>query len=124
MHRRHALAFVLVTLLSLPFAASSLAASLEVEQVEPAEGSTQDRPPRHLRIWFDAAPDPEKAELHLEGPAGELELVGLHTMGDDDLMVQITGRMPDGEYTASWKLTDADGETHEGQWTFTVERGG
>lgn len=124
MHRRRTPAFTLIALSVLLLAAASVAAGLEVQQADPPEGSTQDRPPRHLRIWFDEAPDPEEAELHLEGPAGELELEGLHTMGDNDLMVRIVGRVPDGEYTASWKLTGADGESHEGQWTFTVKRGG
>lgn len=122
MHRRP-LAFALAILL-LVLAAAALAADLEVQQVEPEAGSTQTRPPRHLRVWFDQAPDPEKAELELVGPAGALDLEGLHTMGANDLMVRIVGRVPDGEYTAKWKLTDGDGEAHEGEWSFTVKRGG
>lgn len=115
---------VLVVALSPLLVTALLAADLSAERVEPEAGSTQAQPPRHLRIWFDQAPDPEKAELHLEGPGGELTLEGLHTMGDNDLMVRIVGRVPDGEYTATWKLTDPDGETHQGEWAFTVKRGG
>jgi methionine-rich copper-binding protein CopC len=122
--KKHYLFLVLAAFLPLLVVAVVTAAGLEVEQVEPEEGSTQSRPPHHLRMWFDQAPDPEKAELQLEGPEGELALEGLHTMGEDDLMVRIVGRVSDGEYTAKWKVTDAEGEDHEGEWTFTVKRGG
>ena len=59
------------------------------------------RPPQHLRVFFDVLPDPAKSQLTLVGPEGELKLEGLHTMGENDLMVRIVGRVADGEYTAT-----------------------
>ena len=82
------------------------------------------RPPQHLRVFFDVEPDPSKSSLKLAGPEGELEIEGLHTMGERDLMGRIVGRVGDGEYTASWTATGIDGSTSEGQWKFTVKRGG
>jgi methionine-rich copper-binding protein CopC len=39
-------------------------------------------------------------------------------------MVRIVGRVADGDYTASWKATGTDGSTSQGEWNFTVKRGG
>ena len=45
-------------------------------------------------------------------------------MGENDLMIRIVGRVADGEYTARWKAVGADGSTSEGEWKFTMKRGG
>ena len=112
---------ILVGIALLVFATAAMAHIL-IKSTEPGDGETVDRPPRTLRVWFNRAPDVSKSELHLTGPDGELELEGLHTMGDDDLMVRIVGRVPDGEYTAKWKAAGDDGHEREGSWTFAVKR--
>ena len=99
-------------------------AGISAEKTEPQDGATLSRPPTTLRVWFSEAPDVELSGLELEGPTGELEVEGLHTMGRNDLMGRIVGRLVDGEYTASWKTVDASGEELSGEWTFTVKRGG
>lgn len=116
-----ALKVLLLVLLLSPVA---LVAQIEAEKTEPAQDETVSRPPRHLRVWFTQAPDVDSSELELEGPQGKLELEGMHTMGVNDLMVRIVGRVPDGEYKARWKVPDKDGEMVEGEWSFTVKRGG
>lgn len=98
--------------------------ALDAQRMDPGKGDTLSRPPQHLRVFFDVEPDPAKSELKLVGPEGELKLEGLHTMGENDLMVRIVGRVADGEYTASWKATATDGSTSEGEWKFVVKRGG
>ena len=114
---------VALSIAALALVAGAALGHILMEKTEPADGETLTRPPRSLRVWFNRPPDVEKSELKLEGPAGELELEGLHTMGDDDLMVRIVGRMPDGEYTASWKAAGDDGHERNGTWTFKVARG-
>ena len=100
------------------------AAALEPQRMDPPSGQTLARPPQHLRVFFDVLPDPAKSELELTGPGGEVQLEGLHTMGEDDLMIRIVGRLPDGEYTARWRATGTDGSTNQGEWKFVVKRGG
>ncbi len=97
---------------------------LGAQRMDPAKDATLTRPPQHLRVFFDVLPDPAKSQLTLVGPEGELKLEGLHTMGENDLMVRIVGRVADGEYTASWKATATDGSNSEGQWKFVVKRAG
>jgi methionine-rich copper-binding protein CopC len=92
--------------------------------MDPPNGETLSRPPQHLRVFFDVLPDPAKSELTLQGPEGELQVEGLHTMGENDLMARIVGRVADGEYTARWRATGTDGSTSEGEWKFVVKRGG
>ena len=98
--------------------------ALGAQRMDPAKDAVLTRPPQHLRVFFDVLPDPAKSELKLVGPEGELKLEGLHTMGENDLMVRIVGRVADGEYTASWKATGTDGSTSSGEWKFTVKRAG
>ena len=60
----------------------------------------------------------------LTGPEGEWTLEGLHTRGENDLMVRVVGRVPDGEYLAKWKAQGDDGHVRQGEWKFTLKRGG
>jgi methionine-rich copper-binding protein CopC len=98
--------------------------AIEAQRMDPGKDATLTRPPQHLRVFFDLLPDPAKSQLSLVGPQGELELEGLHTMGENDLMIRIVGRVADGEYTARWKAVGTDGSTSEGEWKFSVKRGG
>lgn len=105
--------------------AAAALAHIMVDKTEPADGAVLTRPPQALRIWFKSTPDVEKSEIKLEGPTGEMKLEGLHTMGDDDLMVRIVGKVVDGDYTAHWKSASTmDGHEREGSWKFSVKRGG
>ena len=104
------------------FAAAALAHIL-VKETVPADGEALSSPPRNLRVFFNRPPDVSKSELSLTGPAGEMGVEGLHTMGENDLMARVVGKMPDGEYTASWKAAGDDGHERKGTWTFTLKRG-
>ncbi len=74
--------------------------ALGAQRMDPAKDATLSRPPQHLRVFFDVEPDLPRVQLTLVGPEGELKVEGLHTMGENDLMVRIVGRVADGEYTA------------------------
>ena len=113
-----------LAILCLAALVAAAAFALGAQKMDPEKDATLTRPPQHLRVFFDVEPDPAKSELKLSGPEGELEIEGLHTMGEKDLMGRIVGRVADGEYTASWKATGVDGSTSEGQWKFTVKRAG
>jgi len=106
------------------FLAVAAFAHILVEKTEPADGSALTATPRTLRVWFNRGPDVANSELKLIGPEGELTLEGLHTMGENDLMVRVVGRVPDGDYVAKWKSQGDDGHSREGEWTFSLKRGG
>ena len=103
-------------------AGGALAAGPQALDYSPEDGAVLDRPARSLRIWFDQVPEVAAAEITLTGPAGELEVTGLHTMGDDDLMARVVGSMPDGEYHATWRIGEGE-DAAKGSWSFVLKRG-
>ena len=93
-------------------------------QTDPADGAKLTRPARSLRVWFDRAPIVAESQLSLKGPAGSMQVQGLHTMGEDDLMARVVGSMPNGSYEASYTAKFADGESLTGTWSFEIQRTG
>ena len=90
---------------------------------EPGAGETiNERIPRTLRLFYAALPDVESSELTLTGPAGDYSLRGLHTMGADDLMVEIyQPALTNGQYTVQWKTrVEGDDADYAGEYTFEV----
>jgi methionine-rich copper-binding protein CopC len=88
---------------------------------EPALNSDITRVPRTLRLFYDTLPVVEVSTVKLTGPNGEHRLRGLHTMGMNDLMMEIQDPLTEGEYLVEWvtQLTD-NPETYSGSYTFRV----
>lgn len=92
-------------------------------KAEPEIGSVVTRLPRTLRLYFDALPDVSRSSVSLQGPAGEYQLRGMHTMSADDLMMEIfQPTATDGEYTVQWTAVVADDPTvYRGSYSFTYK---
>jgi methionine-rich copper-binding protein CopC len=89
---------------------------------EPAAGTELTRAPRTLRLFYDALPDVSLSSLTLIGPSGEHTLRGMHSMGADDLMIEILDPVTAGEYKVTWTAVVSDDPTsYEGFYTFSVE---
>ena len=102
----------------------AVSADVQTKETDPPADAVLTRPPQTLRVWLTEEPDIGKSKMTLRGPTGEMTLQGLHTMGYEDLMVRVVGKVVDGEYIATWSVVDASGESHSGEWKFTVRRGG
>ena len=91
-------------------------------RAEPAVGSVLNRAPRNLRLFYEALPDVPNSSLKLTGPGGDYELRGFHSMGADDLMIEITNpSIPDGDYIVDWSAVFGEDSTvYEGSYRFTV----
>ncbi|GAB1266313.1 copper resistance CopC family protein [Aurantivibrio infirmus] len=89
---------------------------------EPAAGEVLERHPRTLRVYLSALPDIEKSSLTLTGENGEVSLSRFHTMGADDLMIEIDDHpLPNGNYSVSWSaVIEGDSSVHSGGFAFTV----
>ena len=87
-----------------------------------ADETINERTPRTLRLFYTALPDVENSELTLTGPAGEYSLRGMHTMGADDLMIEIyQPALINGHYTVQWKTrVEGDDADYAGEYTFEV----
>lgn len=91
-------------------------------RAEPAADSVLSRAPRNLRLFYNALPDVPSSSITLTGPAGNYDLRGFHTMGSDDLMIEITNpSIPDGEYVVDWSaVVGEDSNVYEGSYRFSV----
>jgi len=91
-------------------------------RAEPEVGSVQTRSPRTLRLYYEKLPDVSRSEVVLRGPQGELNLRGLHTMGANDLMMEIYDEVVDGQYSVRWRTyVEGDPNPHEGSFQFFVQ---
>ena len=90
-------------------------------RAEPEIGSELNRAPRTLRLYFDSLPNVSQSSLRLVGPSGEHQLRGLHTMADNDLMIEIMEPVTIGEYQLEWvTVVENDPSTYSGVFNFTV----
>lgn len=91
-------------------------------RAEPAADSVLNRAPRNLRLFYGALPDVPNSSLTLTGPDGNYDLRGFHTMGSDDLMIEITNpSIPDGDYVVDWSaVVGEDSTVYEGSYQFSV----
>lgn len=89
----------------------------------PGAGDVATIPFTSVRVWFNDATDLDATELALEGPEGSVALVGVHSMGEGDLMAAVSGATPAGDYTLSWTAAGSGGETAAGEVRFTVSAG-
>ncbi len=89
---------------------------------EPAADTTVSREPRTLRLFFEALPDVPNSRVTLTGPAGEYQIRGMHTMGADDLMMEIyQPALVSGDYTVTWSaVLEGDTTVYEGSFGFSV----
>lgn len=92
-------------------------------RAEPAADAVLNRAPRNLRLFYDALPDVPNSSITLTGPDGNYDLRGFHTMGSDDLMIEITNpSIPDGDYTVAWSaVVGEDSTVHVGSYRFSVD---
>ena len=86
----------------------------------PGPGGVATIPFTSVRVWFNDETDLGQSSLALEGPDGSLSLVGVHSMGEGDLMAAVSGATYPGEYTLTWTAVSAAGATATGDVRFTV----
>lgn len=88
---------------------------------EPEAGSVVNRAPRTLRLYFNELPDVPRSEITLQGPERNMNLRGMHNMGENDLMLEINDQLADGEYKVLWRTyLGSDDNEYRGEYTFTV----
>lgn len=119
--RVHALVALLLT-----GAVVSLSAHLKVEKTVPETGAVIESAPKELRVWFSQSPTVPVSSLALAGPDGAITL-GKVAAGQTDgkpdrsLVAPVTGTMPAGKYTATWKTSGGDGHIQTGTFEFTLK---
>lgn len=128
--RADSLLLVLLGLLIFPCQAEDGAGVEEVRMVKaiPAVDSLVQQPVRFLRLYFNKAPIVKGSEIILrraEEEGGEkspqaLPIFGLHTMGQNDLMIPVGVKLDDGNYIVEWRGRFGEQEV-SGQYRFRVQ---
>jgi len=91
-------------------------------KANPAVDAQLERRPRTLRVFLAGKPDISKSSLKLTGPRGEETLTRFHTMGSDDLMIEIKSHpIPDGKYKVEWEsVIEGDETSYSGEYWFNL----
>ena len=109
--------FVLVALFA---AAALIQAHAKIEKSEPAANSTIATVPTSVQMWFNEAPDLKVTKVELAGASGKVELGPAHSMGKNNIMAPIIGKMTNGKYTVNWQTAGDDGHVEKGTFAFTL----
>ena len=117
---RFALAFTAAGLLAACAAEPPAGPAPAAVRSLPGPGGVATIPFTSVRVWFNDETDVGLSSLALEGPDGGLSLVGVHSMGENDLMAAVSGAAYPGEYTLTWTAVSAGGATATGDVPFTV----
>jgi methionine-rich copper-binding protein CopC len=89
---------------------------------DPGVDAVLDYYPRTLRIFLKSLPDIRNSEIHFYGKQGEVSLSHFHTMGANDLMIEIDDYpLPNGKYRVEW-IAAVGEENHRfrGEYQFSV----
>ena len=83
--------------------------------------------PRYLRLYFSNTPDIAKSSVRLLADNGgqeiEIDLSGMHTMGNSDLMLSIDSNLAAGKYQVAWNVSfRSSSATSQGAYEFRVKK--
>lgn len=92
----------------LGLAAAPLAVGAEVLESYPESGEVLERTLRSIHLSFDE-PLAGNFAVAIVGPRGEIDVVGLHAMADNELMATVPDSLPDGEYEMRWQVGQESG---------------
>ncbi len=122
--RRAALALVagLLALLALPAVAGAHAV---VEQTQPARGEALDRPPGQVSVSFDEPVESSFGALRVFDSDGKrIDAGDVLRPSGDAIAIRLAEDLPDGPYTATYRVVSADSHPVDGGFVFTVGRAG
>jgi methionine-rich copper-binding protein CopC len=100
--------------------AALVQAHAKLEKSEPAANATVNKTPTSVQMWFNEAPDLKVTKVDLVGAGGKVELGPAHSMGKNNVMAPIVGKMADGKYTVNWQTAGDDGHVEKGTFAFTL----
>jgi copper resistance protein C len=109
-----------LVILALVSAIALVQAHAKLEKSEPTANATVSKTPTSVQMWFNEAPDLKVTKVELVGAAGKVELGPAHSMGKNNVMAPIIGKMADGKYTVNWQTAGDDGHVEKGTFAFTL----
>lgn len=115
------LAVALLGLVLIVLGAPRAAAHNALVSSDPADGSTVATAPEQITLVFNEPAQELGSELVVTAPDGRAVGEGPVQLADTSVIQPLTGDLPAGTYTVSWRVTSADGHPIDGTLTFTAE---
>lgn len=120
--RAHIARFSLLLALSIPLVAYAHAFP---ERSRPRVGSTLQKPPHRIRIWFDAGLEALFCSLTVKNATGHVVSQGRgHVVaGSHDRLLETTvPPLSPGRYHVYWSVIAVDGHHTQGRYMFRIEK--
>jgi copper resistance protein C len=112
-----------LTMLAMVLAATDAAAHAFPDHSEPRVGSTVDRGPSQVQIWFDGEIEPVFSAIRVENDDKQRvdKGDGRVSPGDTRLLEVTTDPLPSGRYHVYWSVIARDGHKTEGDFRLRVK---
>lgn len=111
----------LVGLVMLVLSAPTASAHNTLVSSDPADGSTVGSAPAAITLVFNEPAQALGSEVLVTDPNGATVSSGPVELTDASVVQPLTGELPAGLYTVTWRVTSADGHPIDGTLTFTAE---
>ncbi|WP_169166770.1 copper resistance CopC family protein [Cellulomonas taurus] len=115
------LAVALLGLVLLVLAAPGASAHNALIGTDPADGSTVGSAPEQITLTFNEPAQALGSEIVVTDPNGVTVSDGAVQLVDATVTQALTGDLPAGAYTVTWRVTSADGHPIDGSFGFTAE---
>lgn len=111
----------LIGLVMLVFAAPHASAHNTLVSSDPADGSTVGSAPAAITLVFNEPAQALGSEVLVTDPNGATVSDGPVELVNASVIQPLTGELPAGVYSVTWRVTSADGHPIDGTLTFTAE---
>jgi methionine-rich copper-binding protein CopC len=94
-----------------------------LDHADPKVGSTPDKPPTTVRIWFTEEIEPDFSSIQVRDSNGkEVDNQDSKVDTNDKKLLTVSlANLPPGKYQVHWHVVASDTHTTEGDFSFTVK---
>jgi methionine-rich copper-binding protein CopC len=112
-----------VALVLMMFSAGLAEAHAFPDHSQPRVGSTIDRPPSQVQIWFDGAIEPVFSTIRVESEARQrVDKGDARVNAQDSRLLEVSvPPLPAGRYVVYWSVIARDGHRTEGDFRFRIK---
>ncbi|GLY30060.1 copper resistance CopC family protein [Kineosporia sp. NBRC 101731] len=94
----------------------------QLDETNPADGSTVQTVPDEIVLDFSATPLALGSAVRVVGPGGDITS-GKPKVVDNRVTQEVSAGRPAGDYTVQWRVTSSDGHPISGEFGFTARKG-
>jgi methionine-rich copper-binding protein CopC len=120
---RHTVPGIVLLAAAVLAAASHASAHAFPDRSEPRVGSTVERSPDAIRIWFDGEIEPVFSTIRVENEGRQrVDRGDGHVNAQNNRVLEVSlGALPPGRYRVFWSVVARDGHRTEGDFPFRIK---